>query len=170
MKKLVLVYGFLSGAVASALMLVTMPFMDRLHGSQGLVVGCTGIVLSGLLVFFGVRSYRENVGGGRITFGRGFKVGILIALIMSACYVATWQLIYYKLDPGACERVFGAELQHLKDSVAPQAEIEEAARNLETTKKILANPLTNAAMTFIEPFPVALLMTLISAAALRKTD
>ena len=75
MKKIVLVYGFLSGAVAAALMLITLQFVDRLEGSQGVVVGFTGIILSGLLIFFGVRSYRENVGGGSITFGRGFRWG-----------------------------------------------------------------------------------------------
>jgi hypothetical protein len=47
------------------------------------------IVLSALLVFFGVRSYRENAAGGRLTFGPGFAVGILITLISSACYVRT---------------------------------------------------------------------------------
>jgi hypothetical protein len=32
----------------------------------------------------------------------------------------------------------------------------------------LDNPLTNAAMVFIEPFPVGLIITLISSAILRK--
>jgi hypothetical protein len=35
-------------------------------------------------------------------------------------------------------------------------------------KEIEDNPLLNAAMTFIEPFPIGLVMTLISAAVLRK--
>jgi hypothetical protein len=35
-------------------------------------------------------------------------------------------------------------------------------------KAMYANPLYNTAMTFMEPFPVGLLVTLISAAALRK--
>ena len=35
-------------------------------------------------------------------------------------------------------------------------------------KKYLDNPLINAAMTFAEPFPVGLIITLVSAAILRK--
>ena len=35
-------------------------------------------------------------------------------------------------------------------------------------KEAYDNPLTNAAYTFIEPFPVGLLVTVISAAALRR--
>jgi hypothetical protein len=87
MKKTVLTYGFISGGVAAALMLATRPFVDSLHGRKGEIVGYTGIVLSALLVFFGVRSYRENVGEGRISFGRAFAVGILITLISCVCYV-----------------------------------------------------------------------------------
>jgi len=35
-------------------------------------------------------------------------------------------------------------------------------------KEMLKNPLINAAMTFIEPFPVGLVMTLVSAGILRR--
>ena len=168
MKRVVLVYGFISGAIAGALMLLTLPFMDKLEGSAGYVVGYTGIVLSGLLIFFGIRSYRENVGGGTMTFGKGFQVGILIALISSACYAATWQLIYFKLQPDFCDRHFGAEVQRLKDSGASAEVVAEKEQQVETFKKLMANPVTNVAMTFIEPFPVELLISLISAAILRK--
>src|SRR5262245_35633891 len=106
MKKIVLTYGLISGGIAAALMLATLPFMHTFEGSMGYVVGYTGIVLSTLLVFFGVRSYRENVGQGRISFGRAFAVGILITLISCACYVATWELIYFKLQPGIGDKLF----------------------------------------------------------------
>jgi len=36
------------------------------------------------MVFFGIRSYRDNVGGGTITFGKAFTVGILITLLSCA--------------------------------------------------------------------------------------
>ena len=57
------------------------PFADRIGWEKGEILGYTGIVLSAFMVFFGVRSYRENAGGGRLIFGRGFAVGILITLI-----------------------------------------------------------------------------------------
>ena len=79
MKKTVLTYGLISGVIAAVLMLAHVPFMDG--GSRSLIVGYTGIVLASLLIAFGVRSYRENVGNGKISFGRAFAVGILIALI-----------------------------------------------------------------------------------------
>ena len=168
MKKTVLTYGFISGAIAAVLMLATMPFMHKLKGSQGYVVGYTGIVLAALLVFFGVRSYRENVGDGRISFRRGFAVGILITFISCTCYVATWQLIYYKLQPGITDELFSAPVEKLKAEGAAQDKIDAAQRDVDAFKKMYDKPLVNAAFTFIEPFPVGLLITLISAAVLRR--
>jgi hypothetical protein len=168
MRKIVLVYGFLSGAVAAALMLATLPFLHQLKGGGGYVVGYTGIVLSALLIFFGVRSYRENVGGGTITFGRGFQVGILIALISSACYVATWELIYFKLAPDICDKMFSGQIEEIKASGASPHTIEEKTKQIEAAKRIYDNPIANAAVTFVEPFPVGLLITLVSAGVLRR--
>jgi hypothetical protein len=165
MKKTVLTYGLISGVVGAVLLLAHVPFMDG--SSKGLIYGYAGIVLSALLIFFGVRSYRENVGNGKISFGRGFAVGILIALISAACYVATWEAVYFS-NPAIADHVFDRQLEDLKAKGAPQSEIDAAAVELESFKKLYANPFVNAAFTFIEPFPVGLLMTLISAVVLRR--
>jgi hypothetical protein len=44
----------------------------------------------------------------------------------------------------------------------------DKAAKLQQAKTAYANPLVNVAMTFIEPFPVGLLITLISAVVLKK--
>src|SRR3977135_128299 len=100
MKKIVLTFGLISGAVAAVLMFTTMLFADRIGFDRGLIVGYTTIVVSLLLVPFGIRSYRENVGGGQITFGRAFAVGILITLISCVFYVVTWEIVYFNFLPG----------------------------------------------------------------------
>jgi hypothetical protein len=167
MKKTVLTYGLISGVIAAVLLLAHVPFMHALEGSKGLIVGYAGIVLSALLIFFGVRSYRENVGNGKISFGRGFAVGILIALISAAGYVAAWEVVYYS-SPGFTDKIFDKQVEDLKAAGAPQAKIDETAQQVESFKKVYANPLVNVAFTFIEPFPVGILMTLISALILRR--
>jgi hypothetical protein len=98
-KKTVLIFGLISRAISAAMMLVTILFVDRVGFEKGEILGYATIVLSALLVFFGVRSYRENIAGGHLTFGRGFAVGILITLISSACYVGTWEILYFKFMP-----------------------------------------------------------------------
>jgi hypothetical protein len=167
MKKTVLTYGLISGVIAAVLLLAHVPFMHALEGTKGLIVGYTGIVLSALLIFFGVRSYRENVGNGKISFGRGFAVGILIALLSAAGYVAAWEAVYYS-SPGFTDKIFDKQVEDLKAAGAPQEKIDAAAQEVASFKKLYANPLVNVAFTFIEPFPVGVLMTLISAIILRR--
>jgi hypothetical protein len=76
MRKTVLTFGFIAGAILSVMMLVTIPFHDRIgFGWGGLVIGYASMVLAFLMVFVGVRLYRDNVAGGSVTFGRALKVG-----------------------------------------------------------------------------------------------
>lgn len=165
MKKTVLTYGLISGAIGAVLLLAHVPFMDGGVGS--LIAGYAGILLAALVIFFGVRSYRENVGNGKISFGRAFGVGILIALISSACYVAAWEVVYFS-NPAIADHIFDQQVAELKAAGAPQAKIDATTREVEDFKKLYSNPFVNAALTFLEPFPVGLLVALISAVILRR--
>ena len=168
MKKTVLIFGLLSGAVAAALMFATLPFADRIGFERGLIVGYTTIILSFLLVFFGIRSYRENIGGGAISFGRAFAVGILITLISCICYVVAWEILYFKFMPDFADKYAAHAIEKLKAAGATATAIQAQMDEAKNLKRILDNPFLNAAATFIEPFPVGLIITLISALILRK--
>jgi len=168
MKKTVLIFGLLSGAVAAALMFITLPFADRIGFERGLIIGYTTIILSFLLVFFGIRSYRENIGGGAISFGRAFAVGILITLISCICYVVAWEILYFKFMPDFADKYAAHAIEKLKAAGATAAAIQAQMEEAKNLKRILDNPFLNAAATFIEPFPVGLIITLISALILRK--
>jgi len=169
MKKTVLTFGLISGAVSSLLMMLLMIFLvDKIGFDKAIIVGYTSIVVSLLLVPFGIRSYRENVGGGSITFGRAFAVGILISLISCICYVVVWLIAYYNFMPDFVERYAAYMVEQARASGASQQAIAAKLQEMNSMKTMLDNPLMNAAMTFMEPFPVGLLVTLISAAILRK--
>jgi hypothetical protein len=168
MKKTVLTFGLISGAMSAAMMLATIPFADKIGWEKGEILGYTTIVLSALMVFFGVRSYRETVAGGRLTFGRGFAVGILITLISSACYVGTWEIIYYKLMPGFAEKYAAHMVEQAKASGATQQKIDEIQQKAKQFKQMYDNPAINVALTFTEVFPIGLVVTLLSAGVLRK--
>ena len=168
MKKTVLVFGLISGLLSSAMMLATLPFLHQIGFDRGAIVGYTAIVASLLVVFFGIRSYRDQVGGGAVTFGRGFTVGLLITLISCLFYVATWEVIYYKLSPGFADEWTSYALDKARAASATAAEMEATTRQMADIKTLMDNPFTNGAMAFVEPFPIGLLVTLISAAILRK--
>jgi len=168
MKKAVLTFGLISGAMSAAMMLVTFPFADKIGFEKGAILGYTVMVLSALMVFFGVRSYRENAGDGRLTFGRGFAVGILITLISSACYVATWEIVYYKMMPDFADKYAAHMVERAKASGASQQKIDESVRQAKQFKQMYDNPAINVGITFMEVFPVGLVVTLVSAGILRK--
>ncbi len=168
MRKVVVTFGMIGGLVISVLMLSTLPFEDQIGFDRALIVGYTTMVASFLLVFFGIRSYRNNVGGGRITFGRGFSVGILITLITCAFYVVTWQIMYFGFMPDFMAKEGAHAVERLRASGASEAAIQAKIVEMQKAKALEDNPLTNALMTFIEPFPVGLVITLISAAVLRR--
>lgn len=168
MKKTVLTFGLISGAILSLMMLSTLPFIDRIGFDKGEIIGYTTMVLSFLMVFFGIRSYRESVGAGTISFGRAFSVGILITLISCVCYVITWEIIYFKLMPGFGEKYANYMIEQLRVSGASQQVIDAKLQEMKSFKAMYDNPLINAAISFIEPFPIGLIITVISAAILRK--
>lgn len=170
MKKIVLTFGLISGAISSAMMFATLPLMhtDVVNFDNGLILGYASILLSLLLVFFGIRSYREHVGGGTVTFGRAFTVGILITLISCLSYVVSWEIIYYNVMPDFMDKWGAHEVEKMRASGASASDIAAKQQEMADLKKKLANPLFNAAMTFIEPFPVGLLVTLVSSAILRR--
>jgi hypothetical protein len=168
MKRTVLIFGLLSGAVVAGMMGTSLAFMNAAESRKGDIFGYTGIVLGALLVFFGVRSYRENVAAGRISFGRGLAVGVLVALVSSCCYVATWEILYFGVMPGVGDRLAACMVERVKASGASQEKVDAMVQQTETYKKLWDNPLNNAAVTFIEPFPIGLAAALISAAVLRK--
>src|SRR5262245_5736147 len=115
MKKTILTFGLISGAISSLMMVATIPFAHRIGFDKSLIVGYTSIVLSFLLVFFGVRSYRDNAGGGQITFAKAFAVGICITLISCIFYVATWEILYYNFLPGFMDEYGAHIVQKMKD-------------------------------------------------------
>lgn len=170
MKKIVLTFGLISGAILSLMMAATVPFIDRIGMDKGMIIGYTTMLLSFLLVFFGVRSYRENVGGGQISFGRAFAVGILIMLISCLCYVISWEILYFNFLPDFVEKYTNYTIEQLRASGASQAVIDAKAQEMKRFGELYQNPLFNAAVTFLEPLPIGLPITLISALILRRKN
>jgi hypothetical protein len=168
MKKTILTFGLISGALSSLMMVATVPFMDKIGFDKGEYFGYTAIVLSFLLVFFGIRSYRDNVGNGQITFTKGFAVGISITLISCIFYVVTWEVLYFNFLHDFMDKYGAYMVEKLKASGASPAAVQAQLQQLKKYKELYENPLFNAAITFIEPFPIGLVITLISAAVLRR--
>src|SRR5215813_6938401 len=147
MKRIVLTFGLISGAILAVMMSVTMPFHDQIGPDRGLIIGYTSMVLAFLLVFFGIRSYRENVGDGRISFGRALGVGLLIMLITCACYVVSWEIIYFNIMPDFAEKYAAFIIEDERARGASPAELAAKMEEMKKFREMYSNIFINIAFT-----------------------
>jgi hypothetical protein len=98
------------------------------------------------MVFFGIRSYRDNVADGKITF----------------------EIIYFNLMPDFLDKYAQHMIEKAKAAGHSQQMIDAQIQEMKNFKTMYDNPFINAAFTFLEPFPVGLIITLISSAILRR--
>jgi hypothetical protein len=170
MIRTIVTFGLIAGAILSILMVANISLLDRIGWGNAEIFGYTTIILSFLLVYLGVRSYRES-NGGTITFGRAFAAGLGITLITCLCYVVTWEILYFNVGSireNFAEQYSAYMLEQAKSSAASAEELKTQAEQMEKFRVLYENPLFNAAITFIEPFPIGLAMTLLSALALKR--
>lgn len=167
MKKIVLTFGLISGLVMSVLMMLQLSFMDSIGFDRGEVVGYTTMVLSFLLIYFGVRTYRDNVGG-TVRFGRALVVGLLISVVASTIYVATWELITSRLHPDFMAQYGAYQLQKARAEGATEEAIAAKKAEMDRMLEMNKNPAINAALVFLEPIPVGLIVALVTAGVLSR--
>lgn len=168
MKKIVLTFGLISGAIAALMMVVTVPLIGRIPFEYLTILGYTTFVVCFLMVFFGIRSYRDSVGDGKISFGKAFQIGILITLISCAIYVISWEIIYHNFLPDFLEKYSAYMIEKMRAAGATQEAINQQIQTDEAFMRWYKNPLIRYSFTMIEAFPVGLLITLISALILRR--
>jgi hypothetical protein len=168
MKKTVLTFGVIAGVMISVLMGGNLLIANRVGSGHSLVLGYTTMVASFLLIYFGIRSYRDNTLGGQISFGRAFACGILITLITCVFYVAMWEIVYFNFMPHFMDSYFAAQIHKVQSSGLDPATTAARVAAIERSQQLYQNPFVNMAYTFMEPLPVGLLITLISAAILRR--
>jgi Protein of unknown function (DUF4199) len=168
MKKTVLTFGLIAGLIISVLMDGSLLLADKIGSGHSMALGYTIMVASFLLIYFGIRSYRDNILAGQISFGRAFTCGLLIALITTVCYVVTWEILYFKFMPHFMDGYFAAQIHKVQSSGLDPATTSAQVAAIERSQQLYQNPLVNMAYTVMEPLPVGLIMTLISAAILRR--
>jgi len=168
MRKIVLTYGLIAGAVLALVMIVEFAFPNRIGFHSGAIVGYTSMVIAFLMVYFGVRAYRDNVAGGRIGFGRALMVGLLITAVACVCYVGTWEVIFYKVTPDFADKYAAYAVDKVRHSGATEAQIAAKVKEMAQFKEMYKNPLVNVALTFLEPLPVGIVFTLVTAGVLSR--
>jgi hypothetical protein len=168
MKKIVLKFGLISGVIVAGLMFATVPFIYRIGFDYGHYIGYSEMLVAFLLVFFGVRAYRENVSDGHISFWRALGVGLLISVVSIICYVVAWEIVYYNFLPDFADKYTAYLVEKERNSGASAEQVAATLDQMKSMKAILDNPFWLAIIAFTEPLPVALPVSFISAIVLRR--
>ena len=168
MLRTILIYGLIGGLIVSVPMNVMMLVWGK-EAQGSLVIGYTTMIVALTTIFIGVKSYRDKALGGVIKFFPALLVGLGISVVASVIYVAAWDLslALTHWDFMADYTRGQIEAQKAKGVAGPQLDAFIAEMN--AMKVNYANPLFRWPMTFIEPFPVGVLISLISAALLRNS-
>jgi uncharacterized protein DUF4199 len=168
MRKNIIIYGLIAGIVVSTVMLFNVNNEGNFDYDTSLLIGYASMLIAFSLVFVGIRNYRDKYNSGIISFGKAFKIGILIVLIASTIYVLIWLIDYYFFIPDFMEKYSAHMLDQLKASGASQIEIDKQTKEMANFAEMYKNPFYNAIMAYVEILPVGLIVTLISSLILKR--
>ncbi len=173
MKKNVLVFGVIAGLLVSVFMGASMIYMhnnsDASHGASSMVIGYLSMLIAFSLIFVAVKNYRDKQNGGVISFGKAFKMGLLIALIASTMYVIMWALVYNFYMPDFMDKYCAQMIENARATSTP-AELQKTIDEMNRNKELYKSPVFFVLFTYMEILPVGLLVTLITALILKKKD
>ena len=149
---------------------ITIPLYEsgKLDLSNGELIGYTTMVLALSLIFFGVKSYRDKQLDGSITFGNSLIIGLLITVVASAIYVLSWEIIYQNMYPDFMEKITEHYMQQKIKSGGTDEEITKLKKEMNGYAEMYKSMPFRMALTFAEIAPVGIIISLISAALLRK--
>jgi hypothetical protein len=169
MKKNVIVFGLISGAIVSIWMAVSVAICDASGNFNGnMWVGYASMLLAFSLVFAGVKNYRDKQSNGLISFGQAFKIGLYITLISSTMYVLTWLVAYYAFLPDFMDKYSAHAISQIQKSGATAAVIASKIQNVNTMKAMYNTPIGVVLLTYMEILPLGLIITIITALILKR--
>lgn len=172
MKKIIITYGLIAGAIVTSFMAYGVYVMDKDPDYEGsMVLGYTAMLVGFTFVFIGIKNFRDKHNNGVITFGKALKIGALISLIASTIYVGVWLIEYYCFYPDFMEKYTAAMIKKMDTAAMTAAEITAKKEEIDMYREMYKNPLWVILLTYAEILvPIGLLVPIISALILKRTE
>ena len=171
MLRIILIYGLIGGVIVGAPMVWGMLTYDVNSGQMpenGAIIGYATMLVALTGVFLGVKHYRDRVLGGVIRFLPALGVGLAISAVASLGWVIAWEisLAVTKFDFAAI--YYDAMIQQARAAGEPAEKIQQMTKEGQDFAAMYANPVIRMGITFVEMFPIGVVISLISAALLRN--
>ena len=163
-----LIFGSIIGVIVIAFMIVVMLAVGTEDLGTSELMGYAVMLAVLSLVFIGIKRFRDAEHGGVIKFTQAAGVGIGIAAVAGVFYAISWEFFLYATDFAFVD-TYGNSLKSAIEAENLGAD-ERAAKLAEVDENMAmyANPLFRLPITFIEIFPVGLVVALISAFVLKN--
>jgi len=168
MRKIVITYGLIAAGISAIIWTGICLLMKYADAGHSMILGYTAMLISAFIIYFAIKNYRDNIGGGTIKFGKAFLIGLYISIIYTVLYAVTWMILRATIMTDFVESYIAYERKSLEQSGASAAVIQAKVQEMEKMMAMFSNPLLEALMVFTEPWPVAILVTLVSALILSR--
>ena len=167
MTRYALIYGAIAGAIAATVLTVGIA-SDLSNHTTSLWFGYLVMLVALSLIFVGIKRYRDVECGGVIRFGRAFLLGLGIAAVAGLIYALVWESYLQISGYDFMADYTRSVLKNMQAEGASPAAIQAKAAEMNAMAESYRNPLFRIPMTFIEIFPVGIVVALISAGLLRN--
>lgn len=167
MTRYAIIYGAIAGAIAATVLTVGIA-SDLSNHTASLWFGYLVMLVALSLIFVGVKRYRDVECGGVIRFGRALALGLGIAAVAGLIYALVWESYLQISGYDFMADYTKSVLKSMQAEGASPAAIQAKAVEMNAMAESYKNPLFRIPMTFIEIFPVGILVALISAGLLRN--
>lgn len=172
MKKIIWTYGLAAGFISTIgyIVMHLTGGMDFEKGMEnGMIYGFASMIAAFSLIFVATLKYRKK-NGGVLSFGKAFLIGLYISLIASTVYVGVWLFNYYNFYPDFADKYAAYQIEQMEKKGNPEEEIEAERKKMAEFAENYKNPLFAGIVTYVEILPLSLIISLISAAALRRKN
>jgi hypothetical protein len=170
MIRLVALYGTIAGLiVAVPTVWLSMTFAPQTAPEGGVVYGYLTMIAALTAVFLGIKHYRDKVLGGAVRFVPALLVGLAISAVASLFYVVAWEIFLAFSGFDFAASYSKSMVEAARASGASQAELQKVMTDAQSFERMYRNPLYRMPITFIEMFPVGVLISAISAGILRNS-
>lgn len=168
MQRIILVYGLIAGAVVISTIAANIAMSDVPPHEHSMWLGYLVMLVGLSLVFVGIKQHRDRHLGGVIRFGTALLVGLGISVVAGAVYVVGWEAYLALTGDDFMARYAEGMIEAEQARGVSGAELEALREQMDKFAEQYKSPWFRMPLTFLEIFPVGVLVTLVSAALLRN--
>ncbi|MBE2228189.1 MAG: DUF4199 domain-containing protein [Ignavibacteria bacterium] len=172
MGKKILFYGLIAGGVLTVLFLLShMLFMKNFSAEMwetGEIIGYSSMLIALTAIFFGVKTYRDKVLGGKITFGRAFTLGIGISAVAAFIFGVYVYILYTAIAPDLSGKMIEIYREKIKTSGQTQEVISRQLEEFDKESALWNNPYLQSFVMLLTVFMIGVVISLVTAVILKK--